>query len=138
MVAGSRVPVREEVLTPFWSLEPLVPLYPAVPFPASPAAVPVGWPPELAGAGIFAVRVADLACPLRRPLREGDRTALRAGAGTIRTGDLVVVLKPVAVAAAVVRRDGRVQAGGHPAGHARLGIIEQQLDRTRTHQKRRS
>ena len=131
MVAGFRegLPVREEVLTPFWSLEPLVPLYPAVPFPASPAAVPGGWPPELAGAGIVAVRVADLACPLRRPLREGDRSALTAaGAGTIRTGDLVVFLKPVAVAAAVVRRDGRVQAGGHPAGHARLGIIEQQLD----------
>ena len=131
VVAGFRegLPVREEVLTPFWSLEPLVPLYPAVPFPASPAAVPGGWPPELAGAGIVAVRVADLACPLRRPLREGDRSALTAaGAGTIRTGDLVVFLKPVAVAAAVVRRDGRVQAGGHPAGHARLGIIEQQLD----------
>ncbi|HEX3955664.1 MAG TPA: hypothetical protein VHZ03_03420, partial [Trebonia sp.] len=59
--------------------------YPAVPLPASPA-VPGGWPPELAGAGIVAVRVADLACPLRRPLREGDRTALTAaGAGTIRT-----------------------------------------------------
>ena len=117
MVAGFRegLPVREEVLTPFWSLEPLVPLYPAVPFPASPAAVPGGWPPELAGAGIVAVRVADLACPLRRPLREGDRTALTAaGAGTIGTGDLVVFLKPVAVAAAVVRRDGRVQAAGIP------------------------
>ena len=131
MVAGFRegLPVREEVLTPFWSLEPLVSLYPAVPFPASPAAVPGGWPPGLGGAGIVAVRAADLACPLRRPLREGDRTALTAaGAGKIRTGDLVVFLRPVAVAPAVVRRDGKVQAGGHPAGHARLGIIEQQLD----------
>ena len=116
------------MLPPFWSLEPLVSLYPAVPFPASPA-VPDGWPPELAGTGIVAVRVADLACPLRRPLREGDRTALTAAdAGKIRTGDLVVFLKPVAVAPAVVRRDGKVQAGGHPADHARLGIIEQQLD----------
>ena len=104
-------------------------LYPAVPFPASPAAVPAGWPAHLAGAGIVAVRVADLACLLRRPLREGDRTALTAaGAGTIRAGDLVVFLKPVAVAPAVVRRDGKVQAGGHPADHARLGILEQQLD----------
>ena len=41
---------------------------------------------------------------------------------------MVVFCKPVAVAPAVVRRDGRVQAGGHPADHARLGIIEQQLD----------
>jgi hypothetical protein len=104
-------------------------LYPAVPFPASPAAVPAGWPAGLAGAGIVAVRVTDLASPLRRPLREGDRTALTAaGAGKIRTGELVVFLRPVAVAPAVVRRDGKVQAGGHPAGHARLGIIEQQLD----------
>ena len=37
-------------------------------------------------------------------------------------------LKVVAVAPAVVRRDGKVQAGGHPADHARLGALEQQLD----------
>ncbi len=40
----------------------------------------------------------------------------------------MVFLKPVAVAAAVVRRDGRVQAGGHPADHARLGVAEDRLD----------
>jgi hypothetical protein len=39
----------------------------------------------------------------------------------------VVWLKPVAVAPAVVRRDGRVQAAGHP-DHARLGVAEQRLD----------
>ena len=39
-------------------------------------------------------------------------------------GDLVVWLKPVAVARAVARRDGRVQAAGHPADHARLGVAE--------------
>ncbi len=78
---------------------------------------------------MLAVRVVDLRSPLRRPLRGEDRTALTAaGAGKIRSGDLVVFCKPVAVAAAVVRRDGRVQAGGHPADHARLGIIEHQLD----------
>jgi hypothetical protein len=44
-----------------------------------------------------------------------------AGARTVRTGDLVVLCKPVAVAAAVVRRDGRVQAVGHPADHVRKG-----------------
>jgi hypothetical protein len=106
-----------------------VSLYPAALSAASPA-VPGGWPPELAGTGIVAVRAADLTSPLRRrPLRAGDRTALTAaGAGKIRTGDLVVFLKPVAVAPARVRRDGRVQAGGHPADHARLGVIEQQLD----------
>jgi len=106
-----------------------VPLYPAVSFPATPGAVADGWPAGLAGAGIVAVRVADLQSPLRRPVREGERTALTAhGAGKIRTGDVVVFCKPVAVAAAVVRRDGRVQAGSHPADHARLGVIEQQLD----------
>jgi hypothetical protein len=40
----------------------------------------------------------------------------------------VVWLKPVAVTRAVVRRDGRVQAAGHPADHARLGVAEQRLD----------
>ena len=51
-----------------------------------------------------------------------------AGTPGIRTGEQLVFVKVVAVAAAVVRRDGRIQAGGHPAGHARLGALEQQLD----------
>ena len=101
-------------------------LYPAV---RSAATSVAGWPANLPGAGIIAVRIADLRSPLGRPLREGDRTALTAAGGErIRTRDLVVFCKPVAVAPAVVRRDGRVQAGGHPADHARLGVIEQQLD----------
>ena len=101
-------------------------LYPAV---RSAATSVAGWPANPPGAGIIAVRIAGLRSPLRRPLREGDRTALTAAGGErIRTGDLVVFCKPVAVAPAVVRRDGRVQAGGHPADHARLGVIEQQLD----------
>jgi hypothetical protein len=105
-----------------------VPLYSAVPFSAT-AAVPDGWPVDVAGAGIVAVRAADLRSPLRRPPGEGTRTALTAeGAGKIRTGDMTVFLKPVAVAPAVIRRDGRVQAGGHPADHARLGVIEAQRD----------
>jgi hypothetical protein len=80
-------------------------------------------------AGVVAVRVADLACPARRGLGRDGRTALTAaGAGRIRSGDLVVWLKPVAVAPAVVRRDGRVQAAGHPADHARLGVAGQRLD----------
>lgn len=106
-------------------------LYRAVPPAASPAAGPGGWPPEVAGTPIVAVRVADLASPLRpgRPVREGDRTALVAeGAGKIRAGAMVVFLKPVAVAPAVVRRGGQVQAGGHPADHARLEVTGQQLD----------
>jgi hypothetical protein len=75
-------------------------------------------------AGVVAVRVADLACPARQGLGKDGRTALvAAGGDRIRSGDLVVWLKPVVVvAAAVVRRDGRVQAAGHPADHARLGV----------------
>ena len=83
----------------------------------------------LGQAGVVAVRVADLASPARQGLGRDGRTALTAaGAGRIRSGDLVVWLKPVAVAPAVVRRDGRVQAAGHPADHARLGVAEQRLD----------
>ena len=83
----------------------------------------------LGQAGVIAVRVADLAPPARRGLGRDGRTALvAAGAGRIRSGDLVVWLKPVAVTRAVVRRDGRVQAAGHPADHARLGVAEERLD----------
>jgi hypothetical protein len=83
----------------------------------------------LGQAGVVAVRVADLASPARRGLGRDGRSALAAaGAGRIRAGDLVVWLKPVAVTRAVVRRDGRVQAAGHPADHARLGLAEFRLD----------
>ena len=92
--------------------------------PADPAGL------ELLGqAGMVAVRVADLASPAREGLGKDGRTALTAaGAGPVRTGDLVVFCKPVAVAAAVVRRDGRVQAAGHLSDHVRLGVAEQRLD----------
>jgi hypothetical protein len=78
---------------------------------------------------MVAVRVADLASPAGRGLGKDGRSALvTPGAGRIVTGDLVVFCKPVAVARAVVRRDGRVQAAGHPADHARLGVAEDRLD----------
>ena len=85
---------------------------------------------ELLGrAGMVAVGVADLASPARKGLGKDGRTALvAAGAGPVRTGDLVVFCKPVAVAAAVVRRDGRVQAAGHLADYVRLGVAEERLD----------
>ena len=51
-----------------------------------------------------------------------------AGTPRIRAGEQLVFVKVVAAAPAVVRRDGKVQAGGHPADHARLGALEQQLD----------
>jgi len=83
----------------------------------------------LGQAGVIAVRAADLASPARQGLGRDGRTALvAAGTGRIQSGDLLVWLKPVAVTPAVVRRDGRVQAAGHPADHARLGVAEQRLD----------
>jgi hypothetical protein len=78
---------------------------------------------------MIAIRLADLRSPARHGSGKDGRTALTAaGAGPVRSGDLVVFCKPVAVAPALVRRDGRVQAAGHPADHVRLGVIEQQLD----------
>jgi hypothetical protein len=86
----------------------------------------------LGGATLMvAVRLGDLVSPLRkgRQLETGDRSALAIG-GTERilAGDQVVFLKVVAVAPARVRRDGRIQAQGSPAGHATLGPLEDWLD----------
>lgn len=88
---------------------------------------------EVPGGGslMVAVRLEDLASPLRNggPLGEGGRSALVIG-GTekIRTGDVTVFCKVVAVAPARVRRDGRVQAQGSPAAHATLGPLEEWLE----------
>jgi hypothetical protein len=103
--------------------------YPVMPPDVTPGCAEDATLDLLGQAGMVAVRVADLASPCRRGLGRDGRTALTvAGAGRIRSGDLVVWLKPVAVAPAVVRRDGRVQAAGHPADHARLGVAEERLD----------
>ena len=88
---------------------------------------------EVPGAGslMVAVRPGDLVSPLRngRRLEEGDRPALAVGGtGRIRTGELVVFCKVVAVAPAQVRRDGRVQAQGSPVHHATLGPLEEWLE----------
>jgi hypothetical protein len=110
----------------FYRAAPLnaIPAGPDADMGAGPAAA-AGLPGD---ATVIAVRLADLVSPARCPAEAG-RTALAvAGTPRIRTGDQVAFVKVIAVAPAVVRRDGRVQAGGHPAGHARLGGIEQQLD----------
>jgi len=107
-----------------------VKFYPA----ALPDAIPAGQDTAgdggLAGAGqVIAIRAEDLVSPPGRLPAGGERTALVvAGTPRIRKGDQVVFVKVIAVAPAVVRRDGQVQAGGHPADHARLGAIERQLD----------
>ena len=81
---------------------------------------------------MVAFRLADVVSPLRngRRLEAGDRSALViGGTARIRTGEAAVFCKIVAVAPARVRRDGRVQAQGSPAGHATLGPAEEWLDR---------
>ena len=89
---------------------------------ADPAVVPLG------AAAIIAIRAADLVPPCGRPPAEGDRTALvLAGTPQIRTGEQLLFVKVVAVAPAVARRDGRIQAGGHAADHARLGALSSSL-----------
>ena len=103
--------------------------YPAVPSDVIPDPVSDAGLALLGQAGMVAVRVADLASPTGSELGKDGRTALvAASTGKIASGDLVVFCKPVAVAVAVVRRDGRVQAAGHPADHARLGLAEERLD----------
>jgi hypothetical protein len=80
---------------------------------------------------MVAVRLSDLVSPLRdgRLPGDGDRSALAVG-GTerLRTGEATVFCKVVAVAPARVRRDGRVQAQGSPAGMATLGPMEDWLE----------
>jgi hypothetical protein len=106
-----------------------MPLYPVMPPDVTSSGAEDAAPGLPGVAGMVAVRAADLASPCRRGLGRDGRTALvAAGAGRIRSGDVVVWLKPVAVTRAVVRRDGRVQAAGHPADHARLGVAEERLD----------
>jgi hypothetical protein len=103
-------------------------VYPVLPLAASSITEGRGIPD---GGLMVAARLADLVTPRRNGrLPGGDcRSALVIG-GTerIRSGDQVVFLKIVAVAAARVRRDGRVQAQGSPLDHATLGPLEEWLE----------
>src|SRR5271170_289029 len=80
---------------------------------------------------MVAVRPQDVVSPLRNGvlLAAGSASALVVG-GTerLRSGEAAVFCKVVAVAPAVVRRDGRVQAAGSPAAHATLGPLEEWLE----------
>ena len=90
-----------------------------------------GFTGEVPAGVMVALRLADVVPPLRGggPLAAGDRSALViGGTARIRTGEATVFCKVVAVASAMVRRDGRVQAQGSPAGHATLGPLEDWLE----------
>lgn len=104
-----------------------MPLYPVVPV----AAASFEGDGEVPGGLIVAFRLEDAASPLRngRAVGDGVRSALVIGeTERIRTGEVTVFCKVVAVAPAQVRRDGRVQAQGSPAGHATLGPLEDWLE----------
>ncbi len=76
---------------------------------------------------MVAVPLELLASPLKsgRDLGDSDRSALViGGTGKIRTGGTVVFCKVVAVAEALVKRDGQVRAKGSPVHHATLGPLE--------------
>jgi hypothetical protein len=76
-----------------------------------------------------AVPLSALAWPVRRDSAKDGRSALVVtGAATLRAGEPVAWCKIVAVAPAVLRRDGRVQADGRPCEQARLGAAEVELD----------
>ncbi len=83
-------------------------LYPVVP----------GAGDVLAGDGLMvAVRLEDVASPLRNGALPGAGSVsalVVGGTGRIRPGEPAVFCKVVAVAPAVVRRDGKVQAAGQP------------------------
>jgi hypothetical protein len=84
-----------------------------------------------AGAVMVAVPVSALEWPVRVGSGGDGRSALLvAGAAPVTTaGEPMAWCKIVAVAPARLRRDGRVQAAGRPCDHARLGVVEQELDR---------
>jgi hypothetical protein len=77
-------------------------------------------------AGMIAVRVADLVVS-GTGMNGGGALVLAGDRTPIVSGELVVFCQPVLTAAAVVRRDGRVQAGGWLPEHVRLGTLEAQI-----------
>jgi Insertion element 4 transposase N-terminal len=95
--------------------------YPVLPAGAIPADCDgVGAPP-----GIVAFRPGDLRLP-----GQGGASALVAGPAAgqpVRAGEDLVFCHRVAVAPAVVRRGGEVQAGGWLPDHVTLGVLEAHL-----------
>ena len=78
-------------------------------------------------AGVLAVATDGLHRP-GWPDPAGVSGAVVSSAGRrLVSGEPAVFAVPMTVAPAVVRADGRVQAGGHLAEHARLGVLEAHL-----------
>src|SRR6266542_508090 len=87
---------------------------------------------EGGGVGVPAGMVA-VGAPWRFPGRgvpDGtglDSALTLAGGGGLASGEVALFCQPVTAAPVLVRRDGRVQARGHLAEHARLGLLEEHL-----------
>jgi hypothetical protein len=132
---GRRPGVEADLLS--WSLR--VSFYPVlsrfalagVEVPGSDLATDLATDLAAAGAVMVAVPVSALEWPVRVGSGGDGRSALLvAGAAPVTTaGEPMAWCKIVAVAPARLRRDGRVQAAGRPCDHARLGVVEQELDR---------
>src|SRR5262249_22633373 len=90
-----------------------------------PAKQPAAEDPPVVGppAGMVAVAVADLVASGRG---EPGGAVVTAGDAAM-SGQAMVFCAPVVTTAAVLRRDGRVQADGWLPDHVRLGILEQHL-----------
>ena len=117
-------------LTPVFTQESQVKFYRATPQNAIPAGRGAdseagrAAAAELPGGSVVAVRLADLVSPAAG----AGRTALVvAGTPQIRTGEQLVFLKVIAAGPPWSAATGRSRRG-HPADHARLGALEQQLD----------
>jgi len=81
------------------------------------------------GTVMVAVPISALSWPVRDGSDGDGRSGMVVeGTGKIKSGDPVVWFKAVAVTAATVCRDGRIQADGRPCDHARLGAAEVELD----------
>lgn len=104
---------------------------PFYPESSSPVACAAQFPDMDHVAAMVAIPVGALSWPVSEgSSRDGRSAMVIAGqVGSVRTGQMVAWCKVVALAPALVRRDGRVQAAGRPCDHAHLGALEEQLDR---------
>jgi hypothetical protein len=77
-------------------------------------------------AGMIAVPV-DRLCAGVATIAGAEQGAVTVAGGGLVGGQLAVFAAPVVTAPVVRRRDGRVQADGHPGDYARLMLLEDQL-----------
>ena len=79
--------------------------------------------------GMIAIPATGLTCPGGPfTVQESSDAALLIGADSaLVSGQQAIFAAPVVIASVVVRRDGRIQAGGHLSDHVLLGFLENHL-----------